>query len=62
MEECKVVQSNSSTRTIRVQRLERDDAISIEIKVFKGVPVPAVNSYVVCSFSKGKGILIGEWE
>lgn len=62
VEECKVVQVNNGTGTIRVQRLERDNLMSGEIQVFKGVEIPQIDTHVVCVFGNGKGFLLGELE
>ncbi|MGE8036830.1 hypothetical protein [Lysinibacillus sp. NPDC093692] len=62
MEECQVVSVDEATRNIRVKRLESNDMVSREIQVFKGNELPEVDAHVVCSFTNGKGYMIGEIE
>ena len=60
VEECLVVVSNATTRRIKVERIESGNVVSPEISVFKGMKVPAVNSYVACIFLKNRAYLLGE--
>lgn len=62
IEECKVVNVNLSTRTIRVERVECNNLVSGEIPLFKGMDIPSIDEFVVCIFSSGKGFLLGELE
>lgn len=60
IEECKVVNANTATRKIRVERTEHENMVSGEIPIFKGMQVPRVNAFVLCIFSDDNGYVLGE--